>query len=270
MSSDDQNAADAAAAADGNISNGRDFEKGSHEELMYCLGVNLARQLGDISPLTEGPEEMTNVARGILDTVIGRLSEDQQRALLGERGQELNQLIVQRADNIRKKVEEAGKAMLAQMMETEGARELSPGGVVLHVLEHGPDGPGEGTRPTKGSVVKVHYHGTLPDGTVFDSSIGKEPVKFPLANVIDGWKEGLLAMYEGEVAMLGIPPELGYGLEGTPDGRIPGGATLFFKVELIEVVSGGVGGSGLVGADGKSLKKSSGSGLVGADGKPIA
>jgi len=248
----------------------REFAEGSHDELMYCLGVNLARQLGDISPLTEGPEEMTNVARGILDTVIGRLSEEQQVKLLGERGKELNELIVARADNIRKKVEETGKAMLQQMMETEGARELSAGGVVVHVLEHGPDGPGEGMRPTTGSVVKVHYHGTLPDGTVFDSSIGKDPVQFPLANVIDGWKEGLLAMHEGEVAMLGIPPEFGYGPEGTPDGRIPGGATLFFKVELIEIVSGGIGGSGLVGVDGKSpLKKSSGSGLLGADGKPL-
>ena len=247
----------------------RELTKGSHDELMYALGVNLARQLGDVSPLTESSEEMTSVARGILDTIIGRISDADQRALLGERGQDLNELIVTRADNIRKKVEEAGKKMLQDMLDTEGAKELSPGGVVLHVLEDGPEGPGEGVRPTQGSVVKVHYHGTLSDGTVFDSSLGKEPVKFPLANVIDGWKEGLLAMHEGEVAMLGIPPELGYGKDGTPDGRIPGGATLFFKVELIEVVSGGIGGSGLLGADGQSLKKTSGSGLVGADGKPL-
>uniref|UniRef100_A0A7S2KL75 peptidylprolyl isomerase n=1 Tax=Leptocylindrus danicus TaxID=163516 RepID=A0A7S2KL75_9STRA len=138
-------------------------------------------------------------------------------------------------------------------------------------MEHGPEGPGEGMKPSAGAVVKVHYHGTLPDGTIFDSSIGKDPVQFPLANVIDGWKVGLQQMHEGEVAMLGIPPNLAYGAEGTPDGRIPGGATLFFKVELLEIVSGGIGGSPLLGADGKSLKKNKpgSSGLLGADGKPL-
>lgn len=245
-----------------------DIEGGSHDELMYTMGVNLARQLGDISPLTDTPEEMTSVARGILDTVVGRLTDEQQRALLAVRGQELNDLISNRANNIRAKIEEAGLAMLQEMKEAEGAFEHESG-VVVHVLEHGPEGPGEGAKPSAGAVVKVHYHGTLPDGTIFDSSIGKDPVQFPLANVIDGWKIGLQQMHEGEVVMLGIPPKLAYGEQGTPDGRIPGGAVLFFKVELLEIVSGGIGGSPLLGADGKSLKKSSGSGLLGADGKPL-
>lgn len=77
-------------------------------------------------------------------------------------------------------------------------------------------------------------------------------------------------MHEGETAMLGIPPEQAYGQEGTPEGRIPGGSTLFFKVQLLEVMSAGVGGSGLVGADGQTLsKKKDSSGLLGADGKPL-
>lgn len=161
--------------------------------------------------------------------------------------------------------------MLQNMAETEGVQALD-NGVILHVLEHGPEGEGKGARPTKGSVVSIHYHGTLSDGTVFDSTLGSDPVKFPLAQVIPGWRDGVLAMHEGETAMLGIPPELAYGAEGTPDGRIPGGSTLFFKVQLVEVLTGGIGGeSSLLGADGKEIKKGKdeASGLVGADGKPM-
>ena len=74
-------------------------------------------------------------------------------------------------------------------------------------------GFGAGTRPTAASSVKVHYHGTLPDGTVFDSSLARgDPATFALGQVVPGFKEGLLKMHEGETAMLGIPPEMGYGM----------------------------------------------------------
>jgi FKBP-type peptidyl-prolyl cis-trans isomerase len=176
------------------------------------------------------------------------------------------------SDSIRKRLEEEGRLMLKQMEETEGVLKLD-NGVYVHVLE-----PNEnGQRPTRSSTVRVHYHGSLPDGTVFDSTADSEPVTFPLAQVIPGWRDGLLKMREGETAMVGIPPEQAYGEEGTPDGRIPGGSTLFFKIQLLEVLSAGVGGTpSLLGADGKKLDKdkatrTSGSdtGLVGADGKPL-
>jgi FKBP-type peptidyl-prolyl cis-trans isomerase FkpA len=155
--------------------------------------------------------------------------------------------------------------MLENMQQTEGVTTLDTG-VVLHVLEPAP----EGQRPTQSSTVLIHYHGTLADGEVFDSTLGGEPAKFPLAQVIPGWRDGVLAMHEGETAMLGIPPEVAYGEEGTPDGRIPGGSTLFFKIQLVEVMSAGIGGElGLLGADGKKFDKSGGSGLVGADGQPL-
>lgn len=73
------------------------MEPGSHDELMYALGVNLARQLGDVRPLVDNGDELASVAKGLLDTVIGRLSEDGQRSLLATRGQELNQIIAERA-----------------------------------------------------------------------------------------------------------------------------------------------------------------------------
>lgn len=73
------------------------IEEGSHDELMYALGVNLARQLGDIRPLVENSEELTQVARGLLDTAVGKLDEEDQRVLLGRRGDDLNNIIVERA-----------------------------------------------------------------------------------------------------------------------------------------------------------------------------
>ena len=158
--------------------------------------------------------------------------------------------------------------MLQEMSENEETATLDSG-VVIHPLEPGPEGFGKGVMPTAASTVKVHYHGTLPDGTVFDSSLGGDPVTFPLGGVIPGWREGLQKMSEGETAMLGIPADMAYGANGTPDGRIPGGAALFFKINLIEVLSAGVGGGPtLLGTDGQALKKEGG-GLLGADGKPM-
>lgn len=244
-------------------------EPDTHDELMYALGVNLARQLGDIRPLVESGEELAQVAKGLLDTVVGRLNDDGQRLLLSKRGKELDQLIAGRANALREKLELRGREMLQNMAETEDVINLDTG-VCVHVLEHGPEGPGEGAYPTAGSVVMIHYHGTLSDGTVFDSTLGGEPVKFPLAQVIPGWRDGVLNMHQGETAMLGIPPEQAYGAEGTPDGRIPGGSTLFFKIQLVEILSGALGGSpSLLGADGQAYNNNGGSGLIGADGQPM-
>mmetsp|Transcript_3901 Transcript_3901/g.9423 ORF Transcript_3901/g.9423 Transcript_3901/m.9423 type:complete len:310 (-) Transcript_3901:117-1046(-) len=243
-------------------------EPDTHDELMYALGVNLARQLGDIRPLVESGEELAQVAKGLLDTVVGRLNDDGQRLLLSKRGRELDQLIAGRANALREKLELRGREMLQNMADTEGVIALDSG-VCVHVLEAGPEGPGQGAHPTAASVVMIHYHGTLSDGTVFDSTLGGEPVKFPLAQVIPGWREGVLNMHKGETAMLGIPPEQAYGAEGTPDGRIPGGSTLFFKIQLVEILSGAVGGAPtLLGADGQAYN-SDGSGLIGVDGQPL-
>jgi FKBP-type peptidyl-prolyl cis-trans isomerase len=179
-------------------------------------------------------------------------------------------LFFKSSNNVLKQLEESGRAMLKTMAATDGVQIL-PTGVILHVLEHGPEGPDQGTRPTQASTVKIQYHGTLSDGTVFDSTMGSDPVNIPVAGVIPGWRDGVLNMHEGETAMVGIPPEEAYGAEGTPDGRIPAGSTLFFKIELLEVLSAGIGGGPkLLGADGAQLgKKSDAPGLLGADGKPL-
>ncbi|KAL6846821.1 hypothetical protein ACP4OV_024269 [Aristida adscensionis] len=89
----------------------------------------------------------------------------------------------------------------------------------------------------KGDRVKVHYHGKLTDGTVFDSSYERgDPIEFELGTgqVIKGWDQGLLGMCVGEKRKLKIPSKLGYGPQGSPP-TIPGGATLIFDTELVAV-----------------------------------
>lgn len=100
---------------------------------------------------------------------------------------------------------------------------------------------GSGDQPEMGDVVRVHYTGLLGDGTEFDTSRGGgEPFQFALGRgqVIPGWDEGIGLLREGGTAKLIIPPELGYGAQGS-GGVIPPNATLYFDVELIEIVPGG-------------------------------
>ncbi|MDR2683849.1 MAG: FKBP-type peptidyl-prolyl cis-trans isomerase [Prevotellaceae bacterium] len=94
---------------------------------------------------------------------------------------------------------------------------------------------GTGAKPTADDNVKVHYHGTLLDGTVFDSSVQRgEPITFPLNQVIKGWTEGVQLMPVGSKFIFYIPSELGYGEQGA-GGTIPPGATLIFEVELLDI-----------------------------------
>jgi FKBP-type peptidyl-prolyl cis-trans isomerase FkpA/FKBP-type peptidyl-prolyl cis-trans isomerase FklB len=95
---------------------------------------------------------------------------------------------------------------------------------------------GTGPSPAATDKVKVHYHGTLTDGTVFDSSVQRgEPITFPLDGVIGCWTEGVQKMKVGGKARLVCPSETAYGERGAPP-RIKPGATLVFEVELLEIV----------------------------------
>ena len=93
---------------------------------------------------------------------------------------------------------------------------------------------GDGAKPTKENTVKVHYHGTLIDGSVFDSSVDRgAPVEFPVGQVIPGWTEALQLMSVGDKWKLYVPANLGYGMQAKE--KIPVQSTLNFEVELLEI-----------------------------------
>ena len=122
-----------------------------------------------------------------------------------------------------------GQAFLTENAAKEGVV-TTPSGLQYLVLAKGQGDE----HPTTKNRVKVHYHGTLLDGTVFDSSVERgEPITFGLGQVIKGWQEGLTHMVVGDKFRLFIPSNLAYGKKGT--GPIPPGATLIFDVELLEI-----------------------------------
>ena len=120
---------------------------------------------------------------------------------------------------------QAGSEFLSENMTKEGVV-TTESGLQYNVLQKG---TGE-IHPKASDRVKVHYHGTLTDGTVFDSSVARgQPISFGLNQVIKGWTEGLQLMVVGEKTRLFIPSELGYGNRAA--GTIPAGTVLIFDVE---------------------------------------
>jgi len=124
---------------------------------------------------------------------------------------------------------DAGVEFLAENKTKEGVVETESGLQYLQLQEGaGNDHPGAKTK------VLAHYHGTLIDGTIFDSSVDRgQPLNFGLNQVIRGWTEGLQLMVVGEKMRLFIPSKLAYG--NRPAGSIPGGSVLIFEVELIAI-----------------------------------
>jgi len=124
----------------------------------------------------------------------------------------------------------AGTATASKASET-GEMKTTASGLKYQVLKQG-----NGTvSPKATDTVKVHYHGTLLNGTVFDSSVQRgEPISFPLNGVIAGWTEGLQLMKVGDKFKFEIPPNLAYG-ENSPSPAIPPNSTLVFEVELLGI-----------------------------------
>jgi FKBP-type peptidyl-prolyl cis-trans isomerase FklB len=140
------------------------------------------------------------------------------------------------AEKMKKQQEEAekekvvGEKFLEENKSKEGVK-VTESGLQYIVLKEG-----TGAKPTAESKVKVNYHGTLIDGTVFDSSVdGGKPVEFGVGQVIRGWTEGLQLMSVGSKYKFFIPQDLGYGARQAGE-KIKPYSTLIFEVELLEIV----------------------------------
>jgi len=128
---------------------------------------------------------------------------------------------------------EAGKAFLVKNAAEPGVKSL-PSGLQYAVVR---SGAADGVRPLPGDQIKVHYEGKLLSGEVFDSSYDRGvPAVMPLDGLIPGWVEALQLMRPGDEWRIFVPAELGYGDQG--GGPIPPGATLVFRIELIDVLPG--------------------------------
>jgi FKBP-type peptidyl-prolyl cis-trans isomerase FklB len=124
----------------------------------------------------------------------------------------------------------AGASFMAQNINKPGVKEL-PGGIQYEVIKEG-----TGDKPLVTDSVKAHYKGTLLDGKEFDNSFKRgQPFTAPLRALIKGWQVALPEMSEGSHWRLWIPSDLAYGDRGAGS-DIPGGATLVFEVELLQVI----------------------------------
>lgn len=197
--------------------------KTEEDKTFYALGAMLGRQLKgfDLSD-----QELKALEKGLRDVAKGKKVEVEKLATYQKKVQEIFQK--RRKTNVAK-VKKNGLDYLATFLKEDGVKKTSSG-LAYKVLKEG-----KGNYPKSTDVVEVHYHGTLIDGTVFDSSVDrKRKVSFPLNRVIKGWTEGLQLIKEGGKIKLVIPAALGYGEHGAPP-KIPGGATLVFEVEVFTI-----------------------------------
>lgn len=207
------------------------------EKLSYSIGMSIASDLKQmLSNL--GPESgvvLTIVEQGLGDALAGRkllLSPEEAKIVQQEFGTKMRA----KGDADRKasgdKASAEGEAFLAQNKTKPGIKTTSSG-LQYEVLTEG-----TGKKPLASDTVKVHYRGTLIDGTEFDSSYKRgEPISFPLNGVIPGWTEGLQLMTEGSKYRLFIPSALGYGAAGA-GAKIPPNSVLVFEVELLGINKG--------------------------------
>jgi FKBP-type peptidyl-prolyl cis-trans isomerase FkpA len=197
--------------------------KSDEQKTFYALGLAVSRSLAQFN-LTE--PELELVKAGLADGVLHK----EQKIDLQTYGPKIQELQKDRQSVAAAAEKKAGQAFLEKAATEAGATKTASGLVITTIK------PGTGDSPKPTDKVKVHYTGTLTDGTVFDSSVErKEPVTFPLNGVIPCWTEGLQLMKAGGKSRLVCPASIAYGDRGAPP-RIKPGATLVFDVELLEIM----------------------------------
>ncbi len=192
------------------------------QKTLYALGQLMARQT---AVFQLKPAELDAVQQGWRDATVGGKSAVDIEVY----GPKVNELGQARQAAVAQQSMAKGKEALAAAAAEKGAVK-APSGFIYRALTEG-----TGASPAGSDMVKVHYRGTLPDGTEFDSSYKRnEAAEFPLDGVIKCWTEGVAMMKVGGKARLTCPPETAYGERGA-GGVIPPNATLHFEVELLEV-----------------------------------
>lgn len=193
------------------------------QKTLYAVGVAISQSMSGLA-LSEA--ELEIVKAGIADGTLQRpLKVDMQVY-----GSKIQQFAQSRSSIAAEKEKKAGAAFLAKAAAEPGARKTASGAIVTQIKA------GTGASPKSSDTVKVHYHGTLLDGTVFDSSVQRgQPATFPLTGVIKCWTEGVQEIKVGGKSRLVCPADIAYGDRGSPP-KIKPGATLVFEVELLEIV----------------------------------
>jgi len=197
--------------------------KTDDDKTLYALGIALSRNLA-IFELK--PAELEFVQQGLADGVLNKEKKVDFDAYSGK----IQNLAKARAAVAAEGEKKAAAEFLDKAAAEKGAKKTASGLIYSEIK------PGTGDSPKASDRVKVHYHGTLRDGTVFDSSVKRgEPATFPLSGVIPCWTEGVQLMKVGGKSKLVCPSSIAYGDRGSPPNIKPG-APLVFEVELIEIV----------------------------------
>lgn len=192
------------------------------QKTLYFLGKAVSSK---IKQFDFTPEEAKYIEMGFQETLAGKGDK-----VDDSYGTKLNEYLAKKQEAIVAKQKEAAKPFLEKMSKEKGAVKL-PSGVIYIPMKKG-----TGAYPKATDMVKVHYHGTFPDGKVFDSSVERgTPAEFPLNGVIPCWTEGVQKIRVGGKAKLVCPSDTAYGDQGA-GGAIPGGATLVFEVQLLDIL----------------------------------
>src|SRR5262245_6605502 len=194
------------------------------EKAVYALGLMLYAR--NLAAFEFAPGELAILEQALNDAAAGKDTGIK----LEEWEPKVRALAQARAGKRAEKEKAKGKTYLEEAAKKPGAVKTTSGMIYQETTA------GTGATPAATDSVKVHYRGTLLDGTEFDSSIKRgQPVEFSLNQVIPCWVEGIQKMKVGETAKLVCPSEIAYGDQGRPP-TIPGGATLVFEVQLIDIV----------------------------------
>jgi FKBP-type peptidyl-prolyl cis-trans isomerase FkpA len=213
----------AGAAFDAHEAAAKMTPQSEEEKTIYFLGVLTSRQARELG-LSDTEADL--MIQGLRDALDGKAIELDQAVYFPK----LQKLAEARHAVVLEKEKADSTLFLEKAGQTKGARVTESGLIITDIKV------GSGASPAPTDTVRVHYHGTLRDGTVFDSSVQRgEPAEFPLNRVIPCWTEGVGLMKVGGKAKLVCPPDIAYGDRGAPP-KIPGGAALTFEVELIEIV----------------------------------